>query len=426
MKISRYNYFYPYEDSVLGINLIKGIKFAITKDRFETIIKNKIIDKELLEKPLFSLMNKMGVIIPKDWDEYLTFKLENRRAVFNNDTLRITINPTLNCNFGCWYCYETHEKSCISKQTLLSIEKLILKTVIQKKIKWLHLDWFGGEPLMCFNNAIYPLSLYVKELCAINNISFLNTITTNGFLLNSENIRRISEISMTNFQISIDGHRNSHDNSRKTKNNFPTYDRILKNVNSLIDANSLVKVFLRINYSKDNLSDVEKIVDDIRPANRKNVEISMQHIWQARAEEGFIDTKSIEKQFEKSGFVKRPTKVGLKYYNCYVDVKNQFVINYNGDVFKCTARDFKNTRPLGKLNSDGEIEWITSKLEKYFEKPTFENELCIGCNFLPICQGPCSQKMVEKTDVKRVCRKDAIVHNLNSELIDFYNEYIKK
>lgn len=33
------------------------------------------------------------------------------------------------------------------------------------------------------------------------------------------------------------------------------------------------------------------------------------------------------------------------------------LVNFNGDLFKCTARDFSNTAPLGKLLPDGTAVW---------------------------------------------------------------------
>ncbi|HOH74428.1 MAG TPA: hypothetical protein PKW38_01450, partial [Paludibacteraceae bacterium] len=43
--------------------------------------------------------------------------------------------------------------------------------------------------------------------------------------------------------------------------------------------------------------------------------------------------------------------------SCYGDKKNQATINFNGDVYKCTARDFKPENREGVLMDDGTIEW---------------------------------------------------------------------
>ncbi|MFR3188889.1 MAG: radical SAM protein [Phocaeicola sp.] len=79
--------------------------------------------------------------------------------------LYIIINPTLNCNFKCWYCYETHERnSKISFETVQSIKKYIqneLNTNCQ--LKSIRIDWFGGEPLI-YKEIVYSLLSDLHEI----------------------------------------------------------------------------------------------------------------------------------------------------------------------------------------------------------------------------------------------------------------------
>jgi uncharacterized protein len=57
----------------------------------------------------------------------------------------------MTCNFGCYYCYETHlSKSRINSETIGRINKLISCLTINKDIKYFSLAFFGGEPLLIF------------------------------------------------------------------------------------------------------------------------------------------------------------------------------------------------------------------------------------------------------------------------------------
>lgn len=77
---------------------------------------------------------------------------------------------------------------------------------------------------------------------------------------------------------------------------------------------------------------------------------------------------------------------------CYADYDNSFVINYNGDVFKCTARDFEHNHRVAFLSSEGKIEMLknTRTSENRFK------EACMDCSLLPICT-ICSQTHIESS-----------------------------
>ena len=79
--------------------------------------------------------------------------------------------------------------------------------------------------------------------------------------------------------------------------------------------------------------------------------------------------------------------------SCYADKKNHATINYNGDLFKCTARDFETKNREGFLDENGNLVWN----EKYDVRlnSKFKNKPCLDCRILPICNGGCSQQALE-------------------------------
>jgi uncharacterized protein len=42
---------------------------------------------------------------------------------------------------------------------------------------------------------------------------------------------------------------------------------------------------------------------------------------------------------------------------------------------------------------NGIIEWDNRILIQLYSKATFDNDKCLGCKYLPLCLGPCSQNM---------------------------------
>ena len=70
---------------------------------------------------------------------------------------------------------------------------------------------------------------------------------------------------VTDFQITIDGIKETHDNSRYTKKGKPTFDIILENiincVNNPIYEKEKVNITIRVNVHKNNYNDVEKLLE---------------------------------------------------------------------------------------------------------------------------------------------------------------------
>src|SRR6202020_1629629 len=79
---------------------------------------------------------------------------------------------------------------------------------------------------------------------------------------------------------------------------------------------------------------------------------------------------------------------------CYADKRNSAVINYNGDIFKCTARDFTTTKRAGYLSNTGELVWENNYLERRMTAK-FNNKPCLSCKIIPLCNGGCSQHALE-------------------------------
>lgn len=70
--------------------------------------------------------------------------------------------------------------------------------IAQGGLKSFVLDWFGGEPLLYFDNIVFPISLAIKAYCKENGVEFYNSITTNGFFATEDLIHRFNEIELKN------------------------------------------------------------------------------------------------------------------------------------------------------------------------------------------------------------------------------------
>lgn len=97
------------------------------------------------EVEITSKLRKALFLIDNKGDDLLLYQsvIWNRRRT--PDVYNITIAPTMDCNFHCYYCFETPTKGLISNETIRRISKYISET---KDASVVNLTWFGGEPLL--------------------------------------------------------------------------------------------------------------------------------------------------------------------------------------------------------------------------------------------------------------------------------------
>ncbi len=428
MKASKYNVFTKWKDFYCGVNLISGCKIVLLKADYDCFISTS----QQLNTKLYTSLIQGGFLIEDEEDEYTKILHTRNKAVFyNNNTFQLTILPTLECNFKCWYCYEQHITSKMTSDTLRKIFKYIDYIIDQYPIFNFHLDWFGGEPLLYFDEIVEPISLYVKEICERQRISFQNTMTTNAFLMDDTMISKFNSLYLNGFQITLDGYKDLHNKTRFEKRGDDTYSKIIRNINKICQVVDSPSVNIRINYTNKNILQLGCIADDIYPEHRDRTYITLQRVWQTKKIE---DDREIEANLEEQIEYLRDHGIKVNYNRtlfcqgtrCYADTLRQSVVNFDGTLYKCTARNFADKKAaVGYLTNDGKPHWHTNYY-KYFTKPIFDNEKCRECKYLPICLGTCSQKYVESGEnvILNECNPVELENNLNEELLQCLYDYI--
>jgi uncharacterized protein len=398
-KLSLYNFFIEDKGKHICFNGISRFVFALNEKEYD-FLKSSLENLSNFEEKYpsyYELLKKKCFIIDDDLNEYDYIRFINRLDVFSNNRYRIIINPTLECNFRCWYCYEKHPKGMMTKELSQRIIKHIAYVANNKQVQKLDLTWFGGEPLLYFNDVVYPISKAAKTVFKENGLDFSNHATTNAYLINQKMIDRFNEIDLCSFQITVDGMREEHDQIRNEKGK-PSFDKIMENIKLICASNKEMHVLLRINYTDKTLENMESIFDEI-PENFKNqISIGFHRVWQTLGENKSEEDKQkiiaiIDTAIQKGFMCSSPDTFTSECIRCYADRFWHTEINYNGDVYKCTM-DYSK-KPHGKLQENGMIEWDKSYMTLMYSQATFENEMCKTCKLLPICFGPCTRKMAE-------------------------------
>jgi len=397
-QLSKYNIFKKKKEKTIGVNLFNKRLFAISNQDYEMILESKDCLTKLEENNpvLFSAMYKLGVIEKISTNIPAILLLRNRTEVFSDRHHRLIILPTLNCNFSCWYCYETHPKAMMSSETICNIIAYIKNLIYERRISSLHLDWFGGEPLLGFDKIIKPIAAEAKKMCWEKEVTFWMTMTTNGFLIKESMIPFFKEYNLNSFQITLDGNEDQHNKVRYYgKQKKGSYATIVNNINLLAQNN--IEVQLRINYTRDKLDTISDIIPFFHQNVRHNILLALAQVWQEKKDNPMNDgiwllkkEKEIKNIFYKEGFKESNRKFGFDHtYSCYADSMTSAAINYDGRVFKCTTSDFENSQEDGLLTEKG-ISWDENRIASRLAKATFDKKLCLKCKYLPVCTGGCS------------------------------------
>lgn len=410
MKLSIYNTYLYLPNNVACIYNSRSDKTLVFRNNGKTISFNIIPD---------SIKDKLidaGMLVDENLNEYVEY-VNFARGIENDlSHFHLLVNPTLNCNFHCSYCYETHFRSKMSNEILRRIELLITRQ--SQNAKALTISFFGGEPLLYFDSIMKPPIEYAHSEAQRYNIEFACNMTSNGFLLNKNRVLWLNKHNFTNAQITLDGSKEIHNNIRFRHVGDNTYDKIVYNIKLLLSNH--ISVTLRLNCTKSNIDSLEKIAssfDDLPENQRENLTVDIQIIWQEENKRELLNnTDSIVSTFNEKGI--SASKMDFRGF-CYADKRNGCLVNYNGDIYKCTARDFSQTPRDGFINEDGILIWENNSLNKRMESK-FQNQPCKDCRIFPLCHGGCSTNSLElqnyclhnfSEEEKDEVVKNRIVHN---------------
>lgn len=412
-KLSRYNYEVENENRIIYFNGISTRSFSVSVEE-HNFLKKQFSDLISFEIQYFSFFSKLiewKFIVDSELNELDIIRYENRSGVFLDRAYRLFINPTLECNFRCWYCIQKHTKGYMSDEIQKRIKNHIRYMIEDVKITSFNIDWFGGEPLLYFDEIVYPLAMYAREQAKKNNIPFYQNITTNGSLINERMAYAMKEIGLSSFQITIDGDEKRHNKIRNI-NGKPSFEKIMNGINLICNIIPDAHINLRLNYDDQTLekSNMHVVFDHIGEDCRSKISPMFVRVWQTAKENMPQNNKQLELYKYCSDLGYKTTIPGSGFSlgqktHCYADRYFHAELNYDGAVFKCTAQGHDKEKEAGVLLEDGRIVWKKELLERMYSRATFENEMCLECKHLPICLGPCVQKIINTPiqDLDKAC-----------------------
>ena len=198
-------------------------------------------------------------------------ELENdlEKYVYNSNSSQLILVLTGKCNMRCEYCVycEKYPKEIgyseddMNLDTALKAVDLYFSLHDEKKLhgyrKQPMINFYGGEPLIKFE-----LIRKIVEYAETKDSSTRFYITTNGLLLDA-NVADFILRHRFAVTFSLDGFKENHDRNRVTVGGKPTFDIVIRNIQTLQELKKKKGVVQPISFNCcfDNYTDIEKCVD---------------------------------------------------------------------------------------------------------------------------------------------------------------------
>lgn len=326
---------------------------------------------------------------------------------------------TLSCNAKCKHCGSSAEiKKYNNELTTQEIKNAFKQISDDFDATKILINVTGGEPLV--RKDLFDVMKY-----ASNELNFNWGMTTNGILLNKENIKNLKNSNIDTISISLDGLKDTHDNFRGVK----SFDLILKNIKDLKKANFLKHLQITTVFNKSNINELEKLYNLFIDLNIDSWRlVSMDPIGRANENtELLLDSNDLENLLnfivEKNKLKKLnlqygcPSFLGLKYekevrshyFKCRTGINVASILS-NGDLFVCPNVPRNINLIQGNIKKDNFKQIWETKYTIFRDKNTLKCNTCQDCKYWNYClggsfhtfdlknktQNKCVYKMLEK------------------------------
>jgi len=425
LKPSHYNHCFSIDDYHVLWNIWSNGILKLTSDELEvcqSILHSPNIPTSNIHYNGFrALLHGNSFLISSEFNEIDNIKKRYINHINSKQNHSIAIILTFACNFKCIYCHQEHVNKTISSSTIRELMNYIKKNI--KSGDKLHIAWWGGEPLLQIS-AIDEIGKLIKDYCMKNKCIFETSIVTNGYLLNEINIDTISKYNLKSAQITIDGNKELHDMQRKLSDENNTYDTILKNLKVLIKKAPSLSVTLRCNIMEKHLSkktwnlffnDLQPLAQNLSISINSAVPCTKCQFTEVSPSDYSTLVNYLHDEMHTYNLKPSSTEIKPGICRCGTLPINNFFLDPEGFVFKCTDITHNGIGAVGKLSS-GEINSNGFKSE-WKEFNPFIIDRCKKCSLLPLCMGGCPKIENTKKDLQKQCLFKSVFRQWGKRLL---------
>jgi|SRR5208283_2005516 len=435
MKLSEYCKIYRSEQDPDNSCVLFSTKNA-AKIRVPASIIRDVESQHLSDDEQTTLL-KLGFLVADVEQERAEMRalMEELDAINNSFYAKVVLN--LDCNLACKYCFEGTRKGQFY-MTEETVDRLIgfIKNGSRQHKDEISITYYGGEPLLS-SGLIVDMSRRLKVIADSERLKYTFSLVTNGTLLTPDLACKLKPLGLSHACVTIDGLSDIHNTYRPFRSGKGSFDTILGNVK---DVCNIIPVQIGGNYTKANFRRFPLLLDYLMaegltpervggvqfyPVTQESAEFAVSDFREgciSLGEPWLVEAwLYLREEILRRGY--RTTKV--LPMPCVMEIKDMFVINYNGDIYKCPGLIGREQYCVGNLKSGVNDYHQSHNLDNW------KNEECLACSYLPICFGGCRyMKLVRDGNMNGIdCRRpyfDAVLETLVLQDIKYANQIQSK
>jgi uncharacterized protein len=422
---SPYNFQIPLQEAILIYSAFSGAVVSLSGEDAISIAQRlsgdiRPIELSGLPEMLADQLRNGGFVTVNPAEQLRVIK-ERFRAARSDYPVVLTLTTTMDCNLGCYYCYEQRSAERLEKADISQLLSYVQSRLRGRNRPRLHVDWYGGEPLLnC--EFLEAASYALQDLCHKLSIPYSASIISNGTCWPADPGKFVLRHKINQVQISFDGMRQNHNRRRRYRNNddqkwLSSFDEAARLVAKLLD---FTKVDIRFNIDAHNATD---LVPFIRFARAQG--------WFERRYPAAFQPARLASYTERSSFM-RKSELTIAQYDalrelartelghivieeseapdgfpfpktsvCCALSDDSIVVGADGRTYRCALQVSESKHSVGSIRSDSKpfrilnnaAEPPDSRNQEWWQAfdPT-EAPRCSKCSFLPICWGGCPKK----------------------------------
>jgi uncharacterized protein len=384
----------------------------VKKDIYNLLAEGRI--EEMTSEDSEKLI-KAKIIVPESEHELEEIVNDNKDNIESTDVLYEVIQISANCQLGCDYCGQQHEKVNLAKGLYANLLQRIRAKASKKKYRGLFIGWFGGEPLVGLRQ-IRELTPLLKELADEFDLSFGAKIVTNGMSLKEKIfLELVNELYIRHIEVTLDGTAPYHDTRRITKEGGATFDIIFNNLLNILNRDDFAlykcKVTIRCNVDERNSESVFPLIDLLAKHNLQNKIDYFYPIGVYSWSQNEAHKKSLTKEEFAEMEIDWLIELVARGFNvsllpgrvrsvCMAVSPVSDVYDPYGNIFNCTEVSltpvYQNTTYIaGNLKYPAETH-STQRAHANWNDEILEGRFpCHSCKMLPVCGGACPKSWHE-------------------------------
>lgn len=426
---SRYNFAVPVDSGYLLYNSATGSVLGLSGPDAGRLAAKlggnpRIVQTHELDSSLVEQLRDGGFLLEALTDEVAAIRERFRKAIAETPIV-LTLTTTMDCNLGCYYCYEERSGDRLEINKVEQVVDLAHGLLVSSGKDSLHVDWYGGEPLMNLE-FLEPASVALQDLCTQLNVAYSASVISNGTCWPAGIEEFVRRHKIRQVQISFDGMRANHDKRRRYRKGYAdprkpsSFDEAVRLVDELVRH---VRVDLRLNIDRGNQNDVIPFLVFARargwfsgrhrvifqPARvssytehsafMRKVELSIEEYERIRAmvREEAQKNISVEEAEVPDKFPYPRTSV------CAALARDSVVVGADANLYRCGLQVGEVSRSVGRIKGRNSTLFpILSNTQRGSDEAWWKNfdptvlPTCSRCSFLPVCWGGCPKKHLEE------------------------------